>query len=83
MKKTIIQVPVDNELLGALKRESAKQNKTRSELIRLACQHYLKALEQEELDRLYQEGYEKIPEETDVGETQLAVLKDVLQTESW
>ena len=83
MKKTIIQVPVDNKLLDALKHESTKQNKTRSELIRLACQQYLKRLQEEELDRLYEEGYKKIPEDTDIGEAQVAVLGEVLGKEAW
>ena len=83
MKKTIIQVPVDNKLLDALKHESTKQNKTRSELIRLACQNYLKRLEQEELDRLYEEGYKKIPEATDIGEAQVAMLNEVINPEDW
>ena len=83
MKKTIIQVPIDNKLLDDLKHESTKQNKTRSELIRLACQQYLKRLQEEELDRLYEEGYKKIPEDTDIGEAQVAVLGEVLGKEAW
>ncbi|MBI4287782.1 MAG: hypothetical protein HY671_05050 [Chloroflexi bacterium] len=83
MAKRIIQVPVDDQLLQALEDESRKLNKTRSGLIRIACQYYLKLLEREKLDRLYQEGYERIPEETDVGETQLAMLGNVLEKESW
>lgn len=83
MKKTIIQVPVDNKLLDDLKHESLKQNKTRSELIRLACQQYLKRIQEEELDRLYEEGYRKIPEETDIGEAQVAMLGEVIKPEDW
>ncbi|MDO8635302.1 MAG: CopG family transcriptional regulator [Dehalococcoidia bacterium] len=83
MKKIIIQVPIDNKLLDDLKHESAKQNKTRSELIRLACQQYLKRLQEEELDRLYEEGYKKIPEDTDIGEAQVAMLSEVIKPEDW
>lgn len=83
MKVNRIQVAVDNKLLDDLKHESIKQNKTRSELIRLACQQYLKRLQEEELDRLYKEGYRKIPEETDIGKAQVAMLGEVLNKEDW
>ncbi len=83
MKMNRIQVAVDNDLLDALKHDSIKQNKTRSELIRLACQQYLKRLQEEELDRLYEEGYKKIPEDTDIGEAQVAMLNEVIKPEDW
>ena len=83
MKMNRIQVAVDNDLLNTLKHDSIKQNKTRSELIRLACQQYLKRRQEEELDRLYEEGYEKIPEDTDIGEAQVAMLNEVIKPEDW
>jgi len=33
-------------------------------LIREACQRYLEQVESEELVRLYEQGYEKLPEES-------------------
>jgi len=42
MVKKVIQVPVDEELLSALDQLSKKQSKARSELIRQACQRYLR-----------------------------------------
>lgn len=83
MRKRTVQVAVDDNLLEALERQCRKQSKTRAELIRVACKYYLRHLEDEELDRLYQEGYVRVPEKTDVGETQLAMLGDVLDKESW
>lgn len=44
MAKKVIQVPVDEALLDALNRLSKKQNKARSELIRQACEQYLRQL---------------------------------------
>jgi metal-responsive CopG/Arc/MetJ family transcriptional regulator len=83
MVKKVIQVPVDEELLVALDRTSRKQNKARAELIRKACRRYLEQVESEELDRLYQQGYRRLPEESQAGEAQIAVAGEVLPRESW
>jgi metal-responsive CopG/Arc/MetJ family transcriptional regulator len=83
MVKKVIQVPVDEELLVALDRTSRKQNKARAELIRKACRRYLEQVESEELDRLYQQGYRRLPEESQAGEAQIAVAAEVLPRESW
>lgn len=83
MVKKIIQVPVDHDLLTALDRLSRKQHQARSEVIRRACQLYLKEVEHEEMDRLYQKGYEEIPEEPGPGEAQAALAVEALARESW
>lgn len=83
MAKKVIQVPVDNELLTALDQLSKKQRRARSDLIRRACEHYLKEIEYQELDRRYQQGYETVPEEPDTGEAQLALASEVMPKESW
>ncbi len=83
MTKKVIQVPVDEGLLKDLDDLSKKQRKARSELIRQACQIYLQQAKQEEMDRLYQQGYEKIPEEAELGEVQVAVAGEIMSKESW
>jgi metal-responsive CopG/Arc/MetJ family transcriptional regulator len=83
MVKKVIQVPVDEELLIALNQTSRKQNKARAELIREACQCYLEQVESEELGRLYQQGYERLPEEPELGEAQIALAGEILPGESW
>jgi metal-responsive CopG/Arc/MetJ family transcriptional regulator len=83
MVKKVIQVPVDEELLLALDHLSKKQRKARSELIRQACQRYLGQVESEELDRLYQQGYERLPEEAELGGAQIAMAGEVLPKEPW
>jgi metal-responsive CopG/Arc/MetJ family transcriptional regulator len=83
MVKKVIQVPVDEELLIALNQTSRKQNRARAELIREACQCYLEQVESEELDRLYQQGYERLPEEPELGEAQIALAGEILPGESW
>ncbi len=83
MTKRVIQVPVDEGLLTALDRLSRKQRKARAELIRNACQRYLEQVESEELDRLYRKGYERLPEEPELGEAQVALAGEILPGESW
>ena len=83
MAKKVIQVPFDEKLLEDLNSLSKKYGKARAALIRQACMHYLQKIENAELDRLYQEAYEKIPEEPEIGDTQTAILGEVLSGESW
>ena len=83
MVKKVIQVPVDEDLLRELDSLSKKQRKARSELIRQACLSYLRQAEHEELDRLYQQGYMRIPEEPEVGEVQVTMSGEFMSKESW
>lgn len=83
MTRKVIQVPVDEELLIALDQRSREQNKARAELIREACQSYLEQVESEEQDRLYQQGYEKVPEGPQLGKAQIDLAGEILPEESW
>jgi metal-responsive CopG/Arc/MetJ family transcriptional regulator len=83
MAKKVIQVPIDEELLVALNEMSRRQQKARAELIRRACLSYLKQIERAELDRLYQEGYERMPEKPESAETQVALVGEMLPEERW
>lgn len=83
MAKKVIQVPVDAELLKSLDSLSKKQRKARSELIRQACSRYLQQIENEELDKVYQEAYIRMPEEPKIGEVQIAISGESLSKESW
>ena len=83
MPKKVIQVPVDEGLLKDLDDMSKKQRKARSELIRQACQIYLRQVKQEEMDRLYQQGYKEIPEKSEIGDAQVAMASEVMSKESW
>ncbi len=83
MVKKTIQVPVDGELLSALDTLSRKQRKARSEVIRLACIRYLREIETKDLDRIYQEGYEKYPEDRGIAESLTAAAVEVMPPEKW
>jgi len=83
MVKKVIQVPIDEELLRNLASLSKKQRKSRSEVIREACVVYLSRIKEEELDRIYREGYLRIPEDPNAGKAQAALLAKRLPKESW
>jgi metal-responsive CopG/Arc/MetJ family transcriptional regulator len=81
--KKVIQVPVDEDLLENLNNLSKKQQRARSEVIRHACVRYLQQVNDEEQDKLYQQGYIRVPEEPAVGEAQVAMSAETLSKESW
>lgn len=83
MAKKVIQVPVDERLLGALNSMSKKRGQSRSDLIRTACVKYLKQAEQEQLDAIYQEGYRRLPEKPSLGEAQAALAAHILPEDPW
>ena len=83
MPKKIIQVPFDEDLLVEVSRLSRSKKVSRSELIREACNEYVKRIEIEKMDMVYRKGYEDVPERPDIAETQERLLKEVLEEESW
>ncbi len=83
MTKKVIQVPVDEALLKDLNSLSKKKSKTRSEVIREACIIYLARSKEEEMDRIYREGYLRIPEDPAEIEMLTALASEVLPKEEW
>ena len=83
MAKKIIQVPMDERLLSALNATSKRRGQPRSEFIREACQRYLRQTEYEQMDEIYKEGYERLPEKPALGEVQAVLAGQVLSEESW
>jgi metal-responsive CopG/Arc/MetJ family transcriptional regulator len=83
MPKKIIQVPFDEELLAGVDRLSKSNGQARAELIREACRQYLRRVERDRMDRVYQKGYEKTPEKPDLGKAQEKLLDEVLEEENW
>lgn len=83
MRKRVIQVPIDNELLDALDSMGRRRGQSRSRVIREACSRYLAEVETEELDAVYQEGYKRKPEEPILAEAQVKLVGRVLPKETW
>jgi metal-responsive CopG/Arc/MetJ family transcriptional regulator len=74
---------MDDELIRRLDELSQSQETSRSALIRRACREYLRLVRDAELDDAYEEGYRRTPEDSSVGEAQVAVARDMLPKESW
>jgi metal-responsive CopG/Arc/MetJ family transcriptional regulator len=84
MGNKIIQIPLDEELLNGLNDLSKRRSQSRSALIREACRRYMRKAEDEELDRLYEEGYRRFPETTEFADAQVAVIAEVWgEEETW
>ncbi len=78
-----MQVPMDKSLLDALESIWQGRASSRAEFIREACCRYVKALQDEELDREYQEAYRRVPEEPALAEVQASLAGQVLPEETW
>jgi metal-responsive CopG/Arc/MetJ family transcriptional regulator len=83
VSKKIIQVPIEDDLLGAIDELSRSEHRSRADLIRQACRDYLQRRRMERLDQLYLAGYKRVPEDSAIGEAQLALLGSVLEQETW
>ena len=83
MQKKVIQVPFDGDLLSEIDRLSKSKRQARAEVIREACRQYLRRVERDRMDMVYQQGYVKTPEEPGIGEAQVGLLDKVLEEESW
>ena len=79
----IVQVPMDEELLGNLDEVSRGRGTSRSALIRDACRQYLRRVRDDLLDEVYEQGYQRTPEDTTVSDTQASLAARVLPEESW
>lgn len=83
MTRKVIQVPMEADLLQALDSRSKQDGRSRAELIREACRHYLRRLEVEQLEQVYQDGYLRVPEGRELGEVQASLTAQVLPKETW
>lgn len=82
-KSRIIQVPIGEELLSKLDEISAERGESRAAVIREACARYLRDAERDRLDRIYEEGYRRVPETGAAGQAQLQLLGEVLPQDEW
>ena len=79
-------MPVSEKLLESLDEASKRREQSRAALIREACERLLKQLEDERLDREYEEGYRRIPEteeEEEWAKMGGKLLAERLAEDSW
>ena len=81
--KSVIQVPIERELLARLDRRARSEAVSRAALIRTACTRYLRQLENEERASQYVEGYRRIPEEIGEQESLAWLTAAELPNEEW
>jgi len=81
--KKIIQVPIEDELLMRIDGAVGRVAESRAAFIRDACRLRLRALEGDQLDRQYVDGYRRRPEDTAWAKTTTRLLSGVLPREKW
>ena len=81
--KKIIQVPIEYELLERIDETASRVAESRAAFIRDACRRRLRDLEGGRLDRQYEEGYRRKPEDTAWAKTTTRLLSKVLPREKW
>ena len=81
--KNFIQVPIGDDLLERIDATAGVVAESRAAFIREACKQRLKSLESRKLDRLYQKGYRKSPEQPAWPEASAKLLSKRLPKEKW
>ena len=83
-KKTrIIQVPMPADLVEKLDAISYEVEESRAHVIREAVAKYVTAREEEELDRRYEEGYRRYPEDIEELKAMEAASAESLKDDPW
>ena len=81
--KTVIQVPIEKELLTRLDERAKREAVSRAALIRTACRGYLKEVETAERAAAYEAGYLRIPEDTSEEEMMAWLAAAEAPDEGW
>ena len=81
--KTVIQVPIERELVARLDQEARRQEVSRAALIRTACLRYLRERDREERARQYEAGYARSPDETNERDSLAWLAAAELPSEEW
>jgi hypothetical protein len=81
--KTIIQVPLEQDLLERIDAAAQAVHESRASYIRDACRVRLQAEEVETRERRYIEGYRKKPERLTWARTAAKLLAKALPAERW
>ncbi len=81
--KRIIQVLMGAHLIGILDNLAKVRGVPRAEIIRDACSKMLRELDDDELDRICEEGYRRIPDDGEFAEAAWKAMAEVLGPEDW
>jgi hypothetical protein len=79
----VIQVAIDDTLLGEVNDLAKSRGSSRAAIIREACKEYVRGLEREALERRYAEGYRRKRESPMVGKLGERMAQEVWPGETW
>lgn len=83
MGKSVIQVPMEADLVERLDYRARREAVSRAALIREACALYLRHLDADERERNYEEGYRRVPEAAPEAESLAWLAAAELPSEEW
>lgn len=82
-RKTVIQVPLEYELLASIDAAASRVAESRAAFIRDACALRLRALAEEARDQQYEVGYRQQPEDVAWARLGARVLARRLARDRW
>jgi hypothetical protein len=82
-KKTVIQVPIDYDLLASIDAAAGRVAESRAAFIRDACALRLRALAEEAGDRQYEAAYRAQPEDVAWAKMGARILASRLAKDRW
>jgi len=82
-RKTVIQVPIEYELLASIDSAAGRVAESRAAFIRDACVLRLKALDDEARDRQYEAAYRRRPEGVAWAKIGARILASRLAKDRW
>ena len=82
-RNRVIQVPIQEDLLGTLDEVSRERGQSRAAFIREACARYVASLHEAELEQQYVEGYKRFPESTKDSEWRAWLAAEVWGENEW
>ena len=82
-KKTVIQVPIEHELLASIDAAAGRVAESRAAFIRDACALRLRALAEEAHDRRYEAAYRAQPDDVAWAKMGARILATRLAKDRW
>ena len=81
--KKVIQISIEDDLLEDIDETAKAMATSRAAFIREACKLRLRGFYAQALDRRYQAGYRKHPEQRDWAKSSATLLAQILPEEEW
>ncbi|MEQ8187204.1 MAG: hypothetical protein ABRQ39_04475 [Candidatus Eremiobacterota bacterium] len=79
----MIQVPMNNELANDIINIAKERGESRAEIIRKACQAYISAIKEKNMEEIYREGYKNVPEDMKMANISSEIYANLASDEEW